>query len=298
MNEAIRPNEQLKLSEAWERAAREAQLWDAWLDLNARVAEAEARRPPLPSRKEELIQLFGDDWKEKRRVYEEERDAVIGPLTNRRANIREEINDVLREHMISLRWRATGRPDDPVSDAFEIDAESWRYFDLGAVRENCVIYPRFFRRNETRKFIYQVTVTLALEVDRPGAETGDQSSIRRLVLAIEQQLIPQAQVFNRQADLIREINRHLALSLQLSAKQLNLTGELKSLSEDNRLQLLRHFLRTVLPELGPELLDKMAMEILEKKLLGDSLDRFSTKTLQEIAQETLRHRIGVASVAG
>jgi hypothetical protein len=286
MNRSTKP-EQLRLSEAWERAARNAGSWEAWIDMNSRIAEAEMKRPLLPLEKDELARLLGNDWKEKRKLYEEERDAIIGPLTSRRAFLREEINDALREQMTSRKWQATGRPDDPIAIPVDIDPEAWRYFDLGAVRENCVIFPRYFRRNETRKFIYQVTVTPS-----PAAgDAYDSSPVRRLVLAIEKQMIPQTRVFNQHADLIREINRHLALSLQASAKQLNFPGDLKSLSDDKRLSLLRHFLHTVLPELGTEFLNKMALEILEKKVLSDSLDRFSQKTLQDVAREALAHRI-------
>jgi hypothetical protein len=40
------------------------------------------------------------------------------------------------------------------------------------------------------------------------------------------------------------------------------------------------------------LLNKMALEILEKKVLSDGLDRFSPKTLQDVAREALAYRIG------
>lgn len=280
---------QLPLSEAWQHTSSEAGLKDSWLEINLRIAEAEAKRPLLPSNRDELVQLFGDDWREKRNRYEEERDAAMGPLTHRRATIREEINEALRQQMTSGQWRAAGRPHDPLSVPIDIEPHTWGHFDLGAVGENCVIFPRFFRRNETRKFIYRVVVTLS-----PAGALNDEdnSPIRRLVLAIDKQMIPEARVFNQQADLIREINLHLALSLQASAKQLNLTGDMKLLSEDTRFALLRDFLNTVLPELGGELLNKMAVEILEKKMLSDSLDRFNARTLEEIASEALRHRIG------
>lgn len=288
MNRSTKTPEPLKLSQAWERAGRDAGSWEAWIDMNSRIAEAEIKRPLLPLEKDELARLFGDEWKVKRKIYEEERDAIIGPLTSRRAFLREQINDALREQMTSRQWQATGRPDDPIAAPVDIDPEAWRYFDLGAVREDCVIFPRYFRRNETRKFIYQVTVTLS-----PAAEDSYYTSpVRRLVLAIEKQMIPETRVFNQHTDLIREINHHLALSLQASAKQLNFPGDLKSLSDDKRLTLLRHFLQTILPELGPELLNKMALEILEKKVLSDGLDRFSPKTLQDVAREALAYRIG------
>jgi hypothetical protein len=115
-------------------------------------------------------------------------------------------------------------------------------------------------------------------------------------MAIEQQMMSQTAVFSRHADLIREINRHLALSLQASAEHLNLTGELQSLSEDDRLALLQYFLRTVFPELDSELLKKMALEILQRKLLGDKMDRFSAKALQDIVPKTLNHRIYETSI--
>ncbi|HEY7749577.1 MAG TPA: hypothetical protein VH933_12975 [Aestuariivirgaceae bacterium] len=281
--------EQLLLSQAWELAGREANLWESWTDINSRVAEAEAKRPPLPLQKEELVRLFGAEWREKRKMYEAERDAVMGPLINRRASLREEINDSLRQQMTSGHWRAVGCPDDPIAETIDIEPEAWGYFDLGAIGENCVIFPRYFRRNETRKFIYRVIVTLAPASNSEGDPTS--SPIRQLVLAIEKQMIPQTRIFNRQADLIREINRHLALSLETSAKHLNLAGDMKLLSADKRLALLRDFLRTLLPELGADLLNKMAVELLERKMLSDSLDRFNTRTLEEIAREALGHRV-------
>jgi hypothetical protein len=66
---------------------------------------------------------------------------------------------------------------------------------------------------------------------------------------------------------------------------------MKLLSADKRLALLRDFLRTLLPELGADLLNKMAVELLERKMLSDSLDRFNTRTLEEIAREALGHRV-------
>jgi hypothetical protein len=189
--------------------------------------------------------------------------------------------------MLNQHWEAAGRPDDPLAQPVHIEADDWHHFDLGAAREDCLIYPRYFRRKQTRRFLYNVTVLLSRS-DSPDVET---SHLKRLVLAIDKRMIPQTAVFGRQAELFHAINHHLALSLQASARQLNLPGELKSLSEDNRLAVLRHFLCMVLPELGHDVLEKMARDLLERKLLAENLDQFSTNTLQSVASEALIHRI-------
>jgi hypothetical protein len=191
---------------------------------------------------------------------------------------------------------ATGRPDDPVASEAEIDAESWNYFDLGAVIENCLIYPRYFRRKEVRRFIYHVKVTTSLPAS-DQEQTSQLASLRKLVLAIDKQMIPETAVFSRLADLIREINHHLAISLQASARELKLTEELRSLSHDNRIALLQHFLRMVMPELGSDLLAKMANDIVERKLLSESMDRLSAKSLEDIAPQTLLRRIRAQGVS-
>jgi hypothetical protein len=278
---------QLRLSEAWERAARDAELWEAWLQIMHLVDVAEIANPPLPGSRDELIKLLGDDWREKRRFYEDRREAALGPLTKRRAQIREDICEVLRENMLNQSWCAVGRPDDPLARAVDIEADAWHHFDLGAAREDCLIYPRYFRRKQTRRFLYNVMVLLSAS----GSPDVGTSHFKRLVLAIDKRMIPQTAVFGRQAELFHAINHHLALSLQASARQLNLPGELKSLSDDNRLAVLRHFLCMVLPELGHDVLEKMARELLERKLLAENLDQFSTNTLRSVASEALIHRI-------
>ena len=179
--------------------------------------------------------------------------------------------------MISQEWHASGRPGDPVAAPVNIESEVWSYFDLGAVHENCVIFPKYFRRSETRKFIYAVVVRVGSAVAEDAAPHP--SALKALVLAIEKQLLPERMVFDQQADFIREINHHLPLSLENSAKHLKLPADLKSLSDDRRLAVLQHFLKIMLPELGSDLLGKFALEILEKKLLRDELDGFAPETL-------------------
>jgi hypothetical protein len=136
-----------------------------------------------------------------------------------------------------------------------------------------------------------VTVTLPIFAGRPANGDCYSPQVKRLVLAIEKRLISETRVFNQHADLIREINQHLAECLQASAQHLNLASDLKSLSDDKRFRVLRHFLQTMLPELGSELLDKLALEFLEKKVLGESLDRFNPKALDDVAGKVFGNRI-------
>src|SRR6185295_19241902 len=131
MNQLAAPCARLKLSKAWERAGRDAGLWDKWLDIQSLIGEAERQLPLLPLDQKDLTEKFGEEWKAERNRYEDERDSILGPLTARRAYIREEVHDAFRKRMISQEWQASGRPGDPVAAPVNIEPEVWSYFDLG-----------------------------------------------------------------------------------------------------------------------------------------------------------------------